>query len=125
MKIHICTMPVKQNLICLCTAPVKQNLICFLASLRFLISLGPIIKQAVRALKRRKQKDEQLMRTHPQTIMFNEKEMNALNAYIEKYKIENRSKFMREAIISTILRKFDEDYPKLFDEGEGNLFSRR
>ena len=49
--------------------------------------------------------------------------MNALNAFCEKYKITNRSKFMREAIITTILKKFDEDYPSLFNDGETDLFN--
>ena len=55
--------------------------------------------------------------------MLNRREMNALNAFCEKYKISNRSKFMREAIITTILKKFDEDYPSLFDDGETDLFN--
>ena len=29
---------------------------------------------------------------------------------------------MREAIITTILKKFDEDYPSLFDDGDPSLF---
>ncbi len=57
--------------------------------------------------------------------MLNRREMNALNAFCEKYKISNRSKFMREAIITTILKKFDEDYPRLFDDGETDLFNRK
>jgi len=56
--------------------------------------------------------------------MLNRREMNALNAFCEKYKINNRSKFMREAIITTILKKFDEDYPSLFNDGENDLFNR-
>ncbi len=55
--------------------------------------------------------------------MLNRREMNALKAFCERYKIKNRSKFMREAIITTILKKFDEDYPSLFDDGEPSLFA--
>lgn len=57
--------------------------------------------------------------------MLNRKEMNALNAFCEKYKVSNRSRFMREAIMTHILRKFDEDYPTLFDDTEPNLFTVR
>jgi hypothetical protein len=76
-------------------------------------------------LRRAKKKEEKLIRNNRQTIMLNRREMNALNAFCERYKITNRSKFMREAIITTILRKFDEDYPRLFDDGDPNLFTIR
>lgn len=56
--------------------------------------------------------------------MLNRRELNALDAFCEKYKISNRSKFMRETIITTILKKFDEDHPSLFQDEEPNLFSK-
>jgi len=31
---------------------------------------------------------------------------------------------MREAIIITVLKKLEDDYPTLRDEGENNLFSK-
>ena len=40
----------------------------------------------------------------------------------EKYKIRNKSKFMREAIMTEILKKFDDDYPTLFEFEKPNLF---
>lgn len=55
--------------------------------------------------------------------MLNHREMNALNAFCKKYKISNRSKFIREAVMTTILKKFDEDYPSLFEQEEQNLFN--
>lgn len=55
--------------------------------------------------------------------MFNEREVNALNVYFMKYKVKNRSKFMREAIITAVLKRFDDDYPTLFDTGQPTLFS--
>jgi hypothetical protein len=74
-------------------------------------------------LKRKKYKDENLKRINRQSLVFNNKEINAINLYCEKYKIKNKSKFMREAIISAVLKKFDEDYPVLFDIDPPNLFS--
>ena len=59
-------------------------------------------------------KDVDLLRSNKKAIRFNNKEMKAIDTYCRKYKIINRSKFMREAIIGTILKKFDEDYPSLF-----------
>lgn len=66
--------------------------------------------------KKKKQKDEKLKRIHQKSILFNRKELNAINHYCRKYKIKNQSKFMRETIIYTILKKFDEDYPSLFED---------
>ena len=63
---------------------------------------------------------EKLRRTKRTSILFNQREQEALNLYCEKYKIRNKSKFMRESIMATILQ----DYPSLFEFEEGNtLFS--
>ena len=78
-----------------------------------------------RPLKKRKYKESTLRRTKRHTIMLNHRELNVLNAYCKKYKISNKSKFMREAIMTTILKKLDDDYPSLFAaEPEPNLFNR-
>lgn len=50
------------------------------------------------------------------TIMLNESEMRALNRYVEKYGITNRSRLIREALMMNILKRFDADSPTLFDE---------
>jgi hypothetical protein len=65
---------------------------------------------------KKKKPEEQLKRIHRKSMMFNRKELNALNRYCRKYKIKNQSKFMRETIIAAILKKFDEDYPSLFED---------
>ena len=59
-------------------------------------------------------KDEKLRRTNKTSLLFNSREHEALNLYCEKYKIRNKSKFMREAIMTEVLKRFDEDYPTLF-----------
>ncbi|MDR3287158.1 MAG: hypothetical protein LBT27_06930 [Prevotellaceae bacterium] len=53
-------------------------------------------------------------RTHRQTITFNDTEMGVITNFCSKYKITKKTKFFREAIISTILQKLEEDHPKLF-----------
>ncbi|MDR2848079.1 MAG: ribbon-helix-helix domain-containing protein [Bacteroidales bacterium] len=58
--------------------------------------------------------DADLLRVNKATIMFNNKEMKAMDEYCKKYGIRNRSKFIREIVISTILEKFETDYPTLF-----------
>lgn len=47
-------------------------------------------------------------------IMLNDEELKALNRFIATYKVKNKSRFMRETLMSTILKKFDEDHPTLF-----------
>lgn len=74
-------------------------------------------------MKRKNKKENSLKRIHRKSILFNKKELNAINNYCRKYKIKNKSKFMREMIISAILEKFEEDYPSLFDD-QPNLFAQ-
>jgi len=57
---------------------------------------------------------EALKRRHRKAILLNDKELEAVELYCKKYKITSESKFFREAIISTILRQFEEDHPRLF-----------
>ncbi len=55
------------------------------------------------------------LRTHRQLFTLNDEENRALERYLNKYKITNKSKFIRETLMYTILRKFEEDHPTLFD----------
>jgi len=73
-------------------------------------------------MRKKKEKDIDLKREITQTIRFNTRENSAINQYCEKFKIRNKAKFMREAIITEILRKFDENYPTLWDDGQLRLF---
>ena len=57
---------------------------------------------------------EKAVRKHRKTILFNDKELEAVQLYCKKYKVKSQAKFYREAIITTILKQFDEDHPKLF-----------
>jgi hypothetical protein len=66
--------------------------------------------------KRKAEKDDSLKRVHRKSILFNNREIQAIEHYIKKYKITNKSKFMREIIITSVLKKFDEDYPSLFEK---------
>jgi len=54
-------------------------------------------------------------RIHKHLFILNEEENNALNRYISKYKVLNKSKFIRETLMIAIIRKFEEDHPTLFD----------
>ena len=54
-------------------------------------------------------------RTHRQVFVLNDDENKALNRYITKYKIPNKSKFIRETVMLAVIRKLEEDHPRLFD----------
>lgn len=73
-------------------------------------------------MRRKKTKDISLRRESPHTIRFNSRELSAINQYCEKFKVRNKAKFMREAIITEILKKFDENYPTLWDDNQLRLF---
>jgi hypothetical protein len=72
----------------------------------------------------KQKKDDTLRRRHRQAMLLNSKELKAINSYCKRYRITNKSKFMRETIITAVLKKFDEDYPTLFDD-QPNLFNSR
>lgn len=60
-----------------------------------------------------------LVRTHLITIALNEPEYKTLEKYCTQYKISNRSRFIREALLKSILtRMVEDDYPTLFGEKE-------
>jgi len=45
-------------------------------------------------------------------------EFSLLSVYMKKYKISNKSRWLRETIIGHVLKNLDQDYPTLFDENE-------
>ena len=50
------------------------------------------------------------------SIMFNNHELKAIDQYCRQFRVKNKSKFMREVIITEVLRKFDKHNPTLFDD---------
>lgn len=65
-----------------------------------------------------------MKRVHRQSFLLNSREMRAVNHYCKKYKVSNKSKLIREALVTAILKKFEDDHPTLFDSNEEpNLFS--
>jgi len=67
-------------------------------------------------------RDEKLIRSNRTTLLFNQREREAIELYCQKYSITNKSKFMRETILTEVLKRFDEDYPTLFEFEKPNLF---
>jgi len=71
-------------------------------------------------MKKQKKKAQQpskrvtLHRTHRISFLFNEEEMKTFNRHIEKYRIKNQSRFIRETLMTTILKQLEENHPTLF-----------
>lgn len=65
-----------------------------------------------------KKKNDRGNRERHVSFSLNEKEFALIDAYIRKYRIENRSRWFRETVISFVLKNLDQDYPTLFDENE-------
>ena len=65
-----------------------------------------------------KKLSDNIKRKHKQSFLFNSLEQEALELYCKKYKIKNKAQFLREVVVTTILKKFDTDYPSLFDQVE-------
>ena len=57
-------------------------------------------------------------RVHKVTFMLNDDEHKAVERYLARYKIINKSRGYRETILSHILKTMEEDYPTLFNENE-------
>ena len=56
-----------------------------------------------------------LKRTHRVAFMLNDEERRYLEAYVNRYKVDNVSKFLRDVVMRTVLHQLDEDRPTLFD----------
>jgi len=75
-------------------------------------------------MKKLPNEGESLRRTNKKSLLLNDREKKVLDSYCKKYKITNQSKFMRETIITAILKHYDADYPTLFDNPP-SLFTQR
>ncbi len=63
-------------------------------------------------------KKEVSTRTERYSFLVNPDEKQMIENYLRKYKIRNRSRWMRETLITFIIKNLDQDYPTLFDEQE-------
>lgn len=57
-------------------------------------------------------------RVHKVTFLLNDSEQKAVEHYLAKYKIYNKSRWYRETILAHILKTLEQDYPTLFNENE-------
>ena len=63
-------------------------------------------------------KKETKLRDKQIHLSLNSEEYNLVSLYVRKYKISNKSRWLRETVITHILKTLDQDYPTLFDENE-------
>jgi hypothetical protein len=75
-------------------------------------------------VKRSAYKEEQLKRTNRLSLMLNKREMRALGIFCNRYRIKNKSEFLRETIIKAILKRSEEEHPTLWEENEPTLFNQ-
>jgi len=78
-----------------------------------------------RVLKRISYKEERLKRSNRVSVMLNNREARALGIYCSRYRITNKSEFLRETLMKAILKRFDDEHPSLWEEPEPTLFSRQ
>lgn len=69
-------------------------------------------------------KEDRLRRVNRLSVMLNNREMRALSVYCNRFRIKNKSEFLRETIMTAILKRFDDEHPSLFEEPEPTLFSQ-
>lgn len=65
-----------------------------------------------------KKNTNQTSRTKQVAFSLNDEEYNLICSYMKKYKISNKSRWLRETVINHILKNLDKDYPTLFGENE-------
>jgi hypothetical protein len=55
-------------------------------------------------------------REHRMSILLSDAEQHIVDGYLEKYKIKNKSRWLRETILQFIHKNMEDDYPTLFGE---------
>jgi hypothetical protein len=69
-------------------------------------------------------KDDRLKRINRLSLMLNSREMRALGVYCNRYRVKNKSEFLRATIMKAILKRFEEEHPTLWEENEPTLFNQ-
>ena len=59
---------------------------------------------------------DSIKRERRMSILLSEEEQHIIDRYLDKYKITNKSRWLRETVLLFILKNMEEDYPTLFGE---------
>jgi hypothetical protein len=78
----------------------------------------------VTAVRHSTYKEDRLRRTNRLSLMLNNREMKALGIYCNRYRVKNKSEFLRETIMKAILKRFEDEHPTLWEEPEPSLFNQ-
>ena len=82
--------------------------------MRKVVRSSPNLKKS----KGSKIQKEKMVRNNRFTIVMNDKEKEALEAYCKKYNVESRTQFVREVVLRHIMERFLTDYPTLFEKND-------
>jgi hypothetical protein len=74
---------------------------------------------------RRTIKEDGLRRNNKISLLLNNREMKAIEVYCNRYRIKNKSEFVRATVMKAIIKRFDEEYPTLWEECEPTLFDKK
>ena len=69
-------------------------------------------------------KEDRLKRTNRLSVMLNNREMRALGIYCNRYRVKNKSEFLRETVMKAILKRFEDEHPTLWEEPDPTLFNQ-
>ncbi|HEX2921671.1 MAG TPA: hypothetical protein VHO50_10955 [Bacteroidales bacterium] len=69
-------------------------------------------------------KEEQLRRKKRLSLMLNSREAKALGIYCNRFRVKNKSEFLRATIMKEIVKRFEEEHPTLWEENERTLFNQ-
>lgn len=75
-------------------------------------------KQVIFAQMKPKQKLTAAVRTKQANFSLSDEEYNLISLYMKKYKISNKSRWLRETVMAHVLKNLELDYPTLFGENE-------
>ncbi|MGL5273132.1 MAG: hypothetical protein ACRC8J_06575 [Phocaeicola sp.] len=66
--------------------------------------------------KRVKTSASEPKRQHRMICLMSDDEKQIVDRYLEKYKITNKGRWMRETMLAFICKQMEQDYPTLFNE---------
>ena len=61
-----------------------------------------------------KKQQQALRRSHRKTVLFNDKELEAIDEYCHRFKVSSRSALIRQATMERVMQMLDENHPTLF-----------
>ena len=69
-----------------------------------------------RAKTAQEKQQNEAVRHERLVCLVSEDEMRIIDSYLRKYKIANKSRWMRETLLAFIHQNLDQDYPTVFNE---------